>query len=83
MLIPGERYEYEMSVLAQLCRWRETPVEVPTSTIYIEKNRSSHFNPILDSLRVALALLRFLLSQWRNPQRVSPDEHYKNAKKGK
>lgn len=60
--VPGERYEYEMAVLAHVCRHYGRPVEVPVEAVYLEGNQSSHFHPVLDSVRVYLALVRFLLS---------------------
>ncbi len=60
--LQGERYEYEMTVLAHLCRHGHTPVEVPISTIYIDNNKSSHFNPVRDSMRIYFVLLRFYAS---------------------
>lgn len=56
--LPGERYEYEMTALAHLCRHGPRPVEVPIATIYLAGNRGSHFHPLWDSLRVLRALLR-------------------------
>ena len=61
LALEGERYEYEMTVLAQLCR-AEAPLEVPIRTIYIDGNRSSHFDPIRDSMRIYFVLLRFYFS---------------------
>ncbi|MDR3726021.1 MAG: bifunctional glycosyltransferase family 2/GtrA family protein [Terracidiphilus sp.] len=60
--LQGERYEYEMTVLASLCRQGNVPVEVPISTIYIDNNRSSQFNPVRDSMRIYFVLLRFYAS---------------------
>jgi len=62
MTLDGERYEYEMTVLAHLCRHGKRPAEVPIATIYIENNRSSHFNPVLDSMRIYFVLARFFAS---------------------
>ncbi|WP_047492157.1 bifunctional glycosyltransferase family 2/GtrA family protein [Terriglobus sp. TAA 43] len=62
MTLNGERYEYEMNMLAYLCRSGAPPVEVPIRTIYIENNRSSHFDPIRDSMRIYFVLLRFYFS---------------------
>ena len=61
MRLDGERYEYEMTVLAHVCRVRP-PLEVPIRTIYVDGNRSSHFDPIRDSMRIYFVLLRFYLS---------------------
>jgi glycosyltransferase involved in cell wall biosynthesis len=62
MTLDGERYEYEMTVLAHLCREGNRPTEVPIATVYIENNRSSHFNPIRDSMRIYFVLARFFAS---------------------
>jgi glycosyltransferase involved in cell wall biosynthesis len=62
MLLDGERYEYEMTMLAHLCRSGRNPVEVPIETVYIDGNRSSHFDPIRDSMRIYFVLLRFYFS---------------------
>lgn len=62
MRLEGERYEFEMNMLAFLCRAGRRPVEVPIATVYIDGNRSSHFNPIWDSMRIYFVLARFLLS---------------------
>jgi glycosyltransferase involved in cell wall biosynthesis len=58
MVLDGERYEYEMTVLAHLCQ-RATPIEVPIETVYIDGNRSSHFDPLWDSMRIGFVLVRF------------------------
>ena len=60
--LEGERYEYEMTMLAHLCRGHARPVEVPIATVYIENNRSSHFDPVRDSMRIYFVLLRFYTS---------------------
>jgi len=62
MTLDGEHYEYEMTVLAHLCREGNRPMEVPIATVYIENNRSSHFNPIRDSMRIYFVLARFFAS---------------------
>jgi hypothetical protein len=54
----GERYEYEMVVLTRLCRAGRRPVEVAIETVYLEGNRSSHFKPLADSVRILWALVR-------------------------
>jgi len=61
LTLEGERYEYEMTVLAHLCRQRK-PLEVPIETVYIDNNRGSHFDPIRDSMRIYFVLARFYLS---------------------
>ena len=52
-------YEFELEMLVA-CRHAGRPItQVPISTIYIDGNRSSHFNPLLDSMRVYFVFLRF------------------------
>jgi glycosyltransferase involved in cell wall biosynthesis len=62
MQLTGERYEYEMSMLAHLCRGGQRPLEVPIETVYIDDNRGSHFDPVRDSMRIYFVLLRFYSS---------------------
>lgn len=50
--VSGERYEYEMNVLLETREKGIGILEVPIKTIYIDDNRSSHFNPIKDSIRI-------------------------------
>lgn len=60
--IKANRYEYEMDMLLTLTREKFPVEKFPISTIYIENNKSSHFNPMWDSLRIYFAILRFGLS---------------------
>ena len=55
----GDRYEYEMNVLLD-CTARGVPiVEIPIDTIYIEDNKSSHFNPFKDSWKIYKLIIKF------------------------
>ncbi|MCK7497016.1 MAG: hypothetical protein MZW92_43595 [Comamonadaceae bacterium] len=36
--------------------------EVRIETVYLENNRSSHFNPLIDSMKIYFLLLRFSCS---------------------
>ena len=56
--LPGERYEYEMVMLARLCRTGRRPLDVPIETLYLDDNASSHFRPVRDSACVLLALVK-------------------------
>lgn len=51
-----DRYEYELEVLLA-CRRRPLR-QVTIETVYIEENRSSHFNPVQDSLKIYKTLIR-------------------------
>jgi glycosyltransferase involved in cell wall biosynthesis len=71
--IPGERFEYNMNVLTHFCRAGSPPLEVPITTVYIEGNRSSHFKPIRDSLRIYSGLLRYAVRTALRKQPLSVD----------
>ena len=60
--IPGDRYEYEMAVLADARHHDERPMQVPIATIYLESNATSHFSPLRDSIRIYSSLVQFCLS---------------------
>lgn len=62
LTLGGERYEYEMTMLAHVCRSSTPPMEIVIRTVYIDGNRSSHFDPLWDSMRICFVLLRFYLS---------------------
>ncbi len=52
-------YEFELEMLIAAHQEGVPLVEVPIRTIYEPGNRSSHFNPITDSMRIYFVLLRF------------------------
>lgn len=60
--IPGDRYEYEMNVLLAAGKLGIPLIEVPIETVYLDNNAASHFNPVLDSIRIYKRILRFSLS---------------------
>lgn len=60
--LEGEGYEYEMNMLIATKTQGIAVIEEKISTIYIENNRSSNFNPLLDSMKIYFLLLRFSLS---------------------
>lgn len=62
--LPGERYEYEMRMLCEIAYSGETLRQVPIRTIYLERNRLSHFRPIADSLKTCSALLGTALGRF-------------------
>ena len=60
--LEGERYEFETNMLLEAKRNRIGLHQIPIQTIYINKNESSHFNPVLDSLRIYRLIIKFLFS---------------------
>ncbi|CAO0823932.1 Bifunctional glycosyltransferase family 2/GtrA family protein [Desulfarculales bacterium] len=58
--IAANRYEYELDMLIQCATNRYPIVQVPIATVYMDDNRSSHFNPIVDSAKIYMVFLRFI-----------------------
>lgn len=57
-IIP-QGYDFELDMLAR-CREKHVAIrELPIRTIYLGGNITSHFNPLLDSMRIYFVLLRF------------------------
>jgi putative flippase GtrA len=59
--IPSQGYEFELDMLLLSRNRRLEIVERPIRTIYLDGNASSHFNPLLDSMRIYFVLLRFAM----------------------
>jgi glycosyltransferase involved in cell wall biosynthesis len=62
LYVPGDRFEYEMNMLLEFARNKISFVHVPIATIYLENNKSSHFNPVKDSVRIYLNILKYSIS---------------------
>jgi len=63
-LIPlkSNGYEFELEMLV-MCKHEHIQVaECPIATVYLEHNQSSHFNPLIDSLKIYWVLLRFMMT---------------------
>jgi putative flippase GtrA len=52
-------YDFELDMLLTWGGTRREIAEISIETVYIDQNRSSHFNPLLDSMRVYFVFLRF------------------------
>ncbi len=62
MTIEGERYEYETNMLLY-CKTHSIPIiQIPIKTIYLDNNSASHFNPLLDSIKIYKLLFKFAFS---------------------
>ena len=55
--VRGQRYETEMQILLLALRQRRHIRTVTIPTIYRDGNKSSHYRPILDSMRITLAFI--------------------------
>ncbi len=62
LTVGGDRYEYETNMLLAMKSFGIKHAEQPIETVYIEENRTSHFRPFRDSVRIYALILRFLAS---------------------
>lgn len=62
--LEGESYEYEMNMLISARMIGMEILEEEISTVYLDDNRSSHFNPLIDSMKIYFLLLRFAFSSF-------------------
>ncbi len=60
--VEGERFEYETQMLFHISREGLPLEQVGIQTVYIEENASSHFRPIVDSLKIYSLILKYLFS---------------------
>jgi len=60
--VPANGYEFEMEMLVGLKPRGVAVREVPIMTVYEQGNASSHFNPVLDSMRIYYVFLRYTVS---------------------
>jgi len=60
--LKGNRYEYEMNQLLEARSEGYELFSIPIRTIYENNNKSSHFHPIRDSIKIYLPILKFCLS---------------------
>lgn len=60
--VQGDRFEYEMNMLLEFAKMKIQFVPVAIKTIYLEENKSSHFNAFSDSFRIYFNILKYSLS---------------------
>ncbi len=54
--VPNDNYDYEMNVLYYASKKNIYIATLPIEALYINNNSSSHFNPVLDTLRIYKSL---------------------------
>lgn len=54
-------YDFELDMLINASVQRIPMQEIPIETVYKDENKSSHFNPLVDSLKIYFVFIRFLL----------------------
>lgn len=62
----GNRFEYEMNVLLNLKNNNIKYHEIPIETIYLDNNKSSHFNTIKDSYKIYKVIHKWHKQQKKN-----------------
>ena len=62
LAIYSNRYEFELDMLLRAKHQGYLVQQVLIQSIYINNNQSSHFNPLLDSMRIYFVLFRFILA---------------------
>jgi glycosyltransferase involved in cell wall biosynthesis len=60
--IPSTGYEFELDMLLACKYTGRGIVEEPIRTVYLDGNISSHFNPLIDSMKIYFVLFRFTLA---------------------
>ncbi len=60
--LPGDRYEFELQCLLMMHRRKVVIAQVPIQTVYLDENKSSHFRPIRDSIKIYSVFLKFSIS---------------------
>jgi len=60
--IPSSGYDFELDMLLACKYTGRRIVEESIRTVYLEGNISSHFNPLIDSMKIYFVLLRFTLA---------------------
>jgi glycosyltransferase involved in cell wall biosynthesis len=57
--LPTHGYDFELDMLV-LCKYEQVAIrQIPIQTVYLDGNRSSHFSPLRDSMRIYFVFLRF------------------------
>lgn len=55
----GERFEFETNMLIK-AKNKGIPIkEIKIKTLYVDENKTSHFNPIKDSIKIYMLILKF------------------------
>jgi len=66
--VSGGCYEMEFATLLYALTSQRSICSVPITTIYIEKNRSSHFSPLKDSFKIIRVLFIHIIRKWLKRQ---------------
>ena len=53
------RYDFELEMLLTTEQQQIAIQQIPISTVYLDGNNSSHFNPLIDSIKIYFVFIRF------------------------
>lgn len=62
LAVPGNKYEYEMNMLMMVAKSGSSFTCVSIDTVYLDDNKSSHFDPVKDSIRIYYNIIKYSLS---------------------
>ncbi len=57
--VDGDRFEYETNVLLFMKTASIPFHEIPIETVYLDGNKTSHFNPLTDSAKIYMPIVKF------------------------
>lgn len=60
--IDSAGYEFELDMLLACKYTGRSIIEQEIRTVYVDSNKASHFNPIVDSMKIYFILFRFMLA---------------------
>ena len=60
--ISGERFDFEMNMLFAAARQHVQLREIPIDTVYEKGNKTTHFHPVIDSLKIYKNIAKFCAS---------------------
>ena len=60
--VPGNRFEYETNMLITIKKLYLEIAEMPIQTVYINKNKNTHFRVLKDSAVICFQFLKFTIS---------------------
>lgn len=62
LTISGERFEYETNMLIATKKDKIDIDEIEISTVYINENKSTHFNPLKDSINIYKLFFKYIFA---------------------
>jgi LmbE family N-acetylglucosaminyl deacetylase len=73
--LSGRRYETELEILLLALSRGRRVTTVPIPAIYLDRNKSSHFRPLVDSARIYRALFAWKMRKGTTARPASPSAH--------